>query len=115
MAQENTPEFIQQYGQRIGDAAEYLGETWDSAVEAVLQIMNEENRVAVDAINVYRVKRAREMQQSVRVRVEHKVTAYTIPKVVLDTALALAGGDITRLRISRDGSVTVVNKGKGEK
>jgi len=80
----------------------------------VLQIMTEENLVAADAINAYRSKRARQMQEPVRVRGEHKVRAYTIPKVVLDVALDLAGGDITRLRISRDGSVTVVNKGKGE-
>lgn len=48
-----------------------------------------------------------------RVVVEtHTIEGYNIPKAVMKVALELAGGDITRLKVNRDGSVLVVNQSR---
>lgn len=103
------------YRDRLTDLVEYTGKTWDEAVESVLAIMEGQGRVAVDAINLYAVRHEEKVRKSVKTRTTQKITSYRIPKAVLDVALDLADGDRSRLRISEDGSITVVNKGKGEK
>lgn len=40
------------------------------------------------------------------------IEGFQIPKAVMDVALELAAGDITRLKVSRDGSVLVVNQSR---
>lgn len=40
------------------------------------------------------------------------IEEYKIPKAVMDVALDLAGGDISRIRVGKDGSVTVVNQSR---
>ncbi len=42
----------------------------------------------------------------------YSVNARTVPAAVLKEALRLAGGDISRLRMDDDGSVTVVNQSR---
>ncbi len=42
------------------------------------------------------------------------VSERTVPAKALDQALRIAGGDPSRLRIEADGSVTVLNKSRGE-
>lgn len=42
----------------------------------------------------------------------YQVNARSVPSIVLTTALRLAEGDISRLRIDDDGSVTVVNQSR---
>jgi hypothetical protein len=103
------------YRDRLTDLVEYTGKTWDEAVDSVLAIMETQGRAAVDAIGVYAVRHEEKVRKSVKTRTTQKITSYRIPKAVLDVALDLADGDRTRLRISEDGTITVVNKGKGEK
>lgn len=40
------------------------------------------------------------------------IEGYKIPREVMEVALGLAGGDITRLKVNKDGSVLVVNQSR---
>lgn len=113
--QQQRDSLITGWSDRLGNVADYAGVGWDDAVEAVLDIMVDEARLPVDAINVYRERQTQKVRKSVRTLTTHTVTAYRVPKAVLDIALDLAGGDITRLRLDPDGSVTVVNQGKADR
>lgn len=108
-------ELVGAYSGMLGDVATYTGEGWDKAVDSVLGIMIQEGRAPIDAINLYRERHVTVVRKSVRSTTTHTVTMFRVPKAVLDTALELAGGDITRLRLDPDGSVTVVNQGKGDR
>lgn len=99
---------------RLGSAAEYVGATWDEAVDAVLDIMEEKGVLALDAVNIYRLRQVERVRTSAKRTVTHEITSFRVPRIVMDTALDLAGGDITRLRLSPDGTITVVNQGKDD-
>lgn len=108
-------ELIATYSASIGEAATFTGDAWDTAVDSVLGIMIQDGRAPIDAISLYRARNIDRVRQSVRTVTTHTVTSFRVPKAVLDLALDLAGGDITRLRLDPDGSVTVVNQGKAER
>lgn len=40
------------------------------------------------------------------------IEEYKIPKAVMEVALELAQGDISRIKVGKDGSVTVVNQSR---
>lgn len=103
------------HNERLGDAATYSGQAYDAAVKEVLDIMVNEGRVPVDAIRLYRARHTAKVRESVRSKTVYTVTSFRVPKAVLDVALELADGDLSRLRIAADGSVTVMNKGKERK
>jgi hypothetical protein len=96
---------------KVGAVAEYSGVTFDVAKAKVLDLMGRGHtmdsaieQVRKDAKDVVRKSAKPEAQ---------KITAYRIPQAVLDVAMELADGDISRLRIDpEDGSITVVNQSR---
>ena len=97
--------------QKIGDVAKYSGTTYEQAESRVLDYMAM-GYPLYDALEMFR----KDARQAVRERVRttaQKITSYRIPQAVLDVALSLAEGDISRLRIDpEDGSITVVNQSR---
>ena len=93
---------------KIGDVAVYSGDTYESAKGRVLDYMSMGHPLD-DAIELIRKDARQVVRASVKVSAQ-EITSYRIPQPVLDVAMDLAQGDISRLRIDpTDGSITVVN------
>lgn len=100
--------FTDEGERKIANLATYSGMTWDQAAEEVLAVMHTGQGIDY-ALERVRDKARTLVKQSV-VRERAKITSYRIPQAVLDVAMDLAQGDISRLRIDpTDGSITVVN------
>lgn len=93
---------------RIGAVAEYSGETYEDAKSRALDYLSMGHSLH-DALELIRKDARQVVRASVRVSAQ-EITSYRIPQPVLDVAMDLAQGDISRLRIDpTDGSITVVN------
>lgn len=100
----------------VGEAAQYLGQTFDEAADAVLTIMHDYQWSLAQALDYYRRTQAQRLRSKTRSHVEQRevfeVTGFKVPAVVLNHAMGLAGGDISRIQIQEDGSILVVNQSR---
>lgn len=105
------PPFTAEGSAKVGAVAEYSGITWDQAKALVTDLMSQ--GLGIDqAIEEVRRNARNVVRDAVRPQ-SHKITSYRIPEAVLDVAMELADGDISRLRIDpEDGSITVVNQSR---
>lgn len=108
---EDPNRFSEEQVQKIGDAAKYSGEPYEQAKSRVLDYMSMGYPLD-DALELIRKNARQTVRENVRTTAV-KITSYRIPQAVLDVALDLAEGDISRLRVdAEDGSITVVNQSR---
>lgn len=97
--------------QKIGAVAEYGGAVYGHAKAQVLDYLSM-GHTFEDALELIRAGARQVVRQNVQTTAQ-KITEYRIPQAVLDVAMELAEGDISRLRIDpEDGSITVVNQSR---
>lgn len=96
---------------KIGAAAKYSGAPYEQAKGRVLDYVSMGHSLD-DALELIRKDARQAVRASVKTTAQ-AITSYRIPQPVLDVAMELAEGDISRLRIDpEDGSITVVNQSR---
>jgi len=98
----------------VGAKAEYAGVEYQAAADEVLGYMEEGSGLGLTAaLDKFIRNHREEHQRKVRaVQVQYEVTSYKVPGMVLDVAMDLADGDISRLAIQADGSIVVLNQSR---
>lgn len=107
------PRFTGDVQQLIGAKAEYAGTTYEEAADEVLLDMETSTVSLTVALDRFVEKRRKKHEAGVReVPVRYQVTTFKVPRVVIETAMRLADGDISRLSIQEDGSIVVLNESR---
>lgn len=79
-------------------------------------IIGQVNEAAIEqAQDTYRKSQPRHSHERRADIKAGELHSYTIPHAVLQKAIELAGGDLSRLELNKDGSVTVHNHPRGKK
>lgn len=107
------PRFTGDVQQLIGEKAKYAGETYEEAAQEVLNYMEETGDGLTPALDAYIAKRRAKHETGVKeVQIRYRVTTFQVPRIVMETAMMLADGDISRLAIQEDGSIIVLNESR---
>ena len=107
------PRFTGDVQQLIGEKAKYAGETYEAAAQEILDDMNTNSVSLTVALDAFIAKRRAKHEDGVKeVRVRYRVTTFQVPSIVMETAMMLADGDISRLAIQEDGSIIVLNESR---
>lgn len=113
MAGKSDPRFTGDVQRLIGEKAKYTGETYEAAAQEILDYMNETGDGLTAALDAFIAKRRTKHEAGVKeVQIRYRVTTFQVPPVVMETAMMLADGDISRLAIQEDGSIIVLNESR---